>query len=121
MAFLNLHLSIDGFYCLDVHPNGVLRECGDKTTQNYCCTLVIRGFASVGIIALVDEATGYQYERPRKDLEEYLKKVLSEGLRRWVRTFLGDYFKHLCRLKGVQLRPDMKLPHLYGEELHLGY
>lgn len=76
--------------------------------------ILIRGFASVGIIALVDEATGYQYERPRRDLEEYLKKFLAEGLRRWVRTFPGDYFKHLCRLKGVQLRPDMKLPQYFG-------
>jgi P63C domain len=76
--------------------------------------ILIRGFAAIGIIALVDEATGYQYERPRRDLEEYLKKFLSESLRRWVRTFPGDYFKHLCRLKGVQLRPDMKLPQYFG-------
>lgn len=76
--------------------------------------ILIRGFASVGIIALVDEATGYQYDRPRRDLEEYLKKFLSESLRRWVRTFPGDYFKHLCRLKGIQLRPDMKLPQYFG-------
>jgi hypothetical protein len=75
---------------------------------------LIRGFASVGIIALVDEATGYQYDRPRKDLEEYLKKFLSDSLRRWVRTFPGDYFKHLCRLRGVQLRPDMRLPQYFG-------
>jgi hypothetical protein len=76
--------------------------------------ILIRGFASIGIIALVDEATGYQYERPRRELEEYLKKFLAEGLRRWVRTFPGDYFYHLCRLKGVQLRPDMKLPQYFG-------
>jgi hypothetical protein len=55
-----------------------------------------------------------QYDRPRRDLEEYLKKFLSDSLRRWVRTFPGDYFKHLCRLKGVQLRPDMKLPQYFG-------
>jgi len=76
--------------------------------------ILIRGFASVGIIALVDEATGFQYDRPRRDLEEYLRKFLSESLRRWVRTFPGDYFKHLCRLKGVPLRPDMKLPQYFG-------
>jgi len=76
--------------------------------------ILIRGFASVGIIALVDEATGFQYDRPRRDLEEYLSKFLSESLRRWVRTFPGDYFKHLCRLKGVILRPDMKLPQYFG-------
>jgi len=59
--------------------------------------VLIRGFADVGIIALVDEATGFQYDRPRRDLEEYLSKFLSEALRKWVRTFPGDYFKHLCR------------------------
>ncbi len=76
--------------------------------------ILIRGLASVGIIALVDEATGFQYDRPRRDLEEYLEKFLSESLRRWVRTFPGDYFKHLCRLRNVPLRPDMKLPQYFG-------
>lgn len=76
--------------------------------------LLIRGLAHVGIIALIDEATGFQYERPRRDLEEYLKKFMSETLRRWVRTFPADYFKHLCILRGVELRPDMKLPQYFG-------
>jgi hypothetical protein len=76
--------------------------------------ILIRGFAAVGIIALVDEATGFQYDRPRRDLEEYLKKFLSDALRRWVRTFPGDYFKHLCRLKGIPSRTDMKLPQYFG-------
>jgi len=78
------------------------------------CDVLMRALAGVAIVALVDEATGYQYERPRRQLEEYLAKFLSEGLRRWVRTFPGDYFKHLCRLKKVQLRPDMKLPQYFG-------
>lgn len=72
--------------------------------------ILIRGLAAVGIIALVDEATGFQYDRPRRDLEEQLKRFLSENLRRWVRTFPTDYFKHLCRLRNVPMRPDMKLP-----------
>lgn len=77
--------------------------------------LLMRGLAHVGVIALVDEATGYQYERPRKELEEQLKKYLSESLRKWVRTFPADYFKHLCRLRGVELRPDMRLPQYFGK------
>lgn len=76
--------------------------------------LLQHGFSTVGIIALVDEATGYQYERPRRDLEQYLKKFLADSLVRWARTFPNDYFKHLCRLKGVQLRPDMRLPQYFG-------
>lgn len=78
------------------------------------CEALVRAFAKVGIIALVDEATGFQYDRPRRDLEEQLKKYLSESLRRWVKTFPADYFKHLCRLRGVELWPDMKLPQYFG-------
>ena len=76
--------------------------------------ILTRGLAHVGIIALVDEATGFQYDRPRRELEDYLKKFLSDSLRRWVRTFPADYFKHLCRLRGVELRADMKLPQYFG-------
>jgi hypothetical protein len=76
--------------------------------------VLIRGLAAVGIIALVDEATGFQYDRPRRDLEEQLSKFLSENLRRWVSTFPSDYFKHLCRLRGVEVRQDMKLPQYFG-------
>jgi hypothetical protein len=76
--------------------------------------ILMRALAHVGIIALIDEATGFQYERPRRDLEEQLKRFLSEELRRWVKTFPADYFKHLCRLRGVELRADMKLPSYFG-------
>ena len=76
--------------------------------------MLIRGLAHVGIIALVDEATGFQYERPRRELEEQLKRFISESLRKWVRTFPPDYFKHLCRLRGVEFRPDMRLPQYFG-------
>lgn len=77
--------------------------------------IMMRALAYVGIIALVDEATGYQYDRPRRDLEEQLKQFLSEDLRRYARTFPADYFKHLCRLRGVEVRHDMKLPQYFGK------
>jgi P63C domain len=78
------------------------------------CEILQSGLARVGIIALVDEATGFQYDRPRRDLEEQLKRFLSDSLRRWVRTFPADYFKELCRLRNVELRHDMKLPSYFG-------
>ncbi len=92
---------------------GVLRENQKHIAKQ--CEVLMRGFARVGITALVDEATGFQYDRPRRDLEEQLKKFIAESLRKWVRTFPADYFKHLCRLRGVELRPDMKLPQYFGQ------
>lgn len=94
------------------------REGALKKSQEHiaaACEILQSGLARVGIIALIDEATGFQYDRPRRDLEEYLKTFLSESLRRWVRTFPADYFKHLCRLRGVELKADMKLPQYFGK------
>jgi hypothetical protein len=76
--------------------------------------ILLRGFAHVGIRALIDEATGFQYVRPRRELEEQLKEFLSEKLVRYASGFPPDYFKHLCRLRGVELRPDMRLPQYFG-------
>lgn len=78
------------------------------------CEMLLRAFAKVGIVALVDEATGYQYVRQRDALDRLLEEFLSEELRRWVKTFPGSYFRELCRLRGVQFRPDMRLPPYFG-------
>lgn len=97
---------------LDARNDGVLgprmKLIADKAD------ILLRGFARVGIIALIDEATGYQYERDRKALEEYLAEFLSEELRRWVRTFPKEYFREMCRLRNAVYRPDMKLPPYFG-------
>ena len=42
------------------------------------CEILIRGFARVGITALVDEDTGYQYERERDALQSILKAYINE-------------------------------------------
>jgi len=45
------------------------------------CEILLRAFAKIGIIALVDEATGYQYERERFELQKILKLfVLKDKL-----------------------------------------
>lgn len=78
------------------------------------CEVLVRSFAKVGIIALVDEATGYQYIRQRDALEELLEEILSDELRRWVKAFPAAYFKELCRLRNIPYRGDMKLPQYVG-------
>lgn len=67
------------------------------------CEILVRGFARVGIIALVDEATGYQEDRARDALAEILKKFISEELRKWVKTFPDQYFRQLARLRNIHL------------------
>jgi len=40
------------------------------------CDILVRGFARIGIIALIDEATGYQAFRSRQALEKILDEFL---------------------------------------------
>ena len=97
---------------LKARDAGALSESQLKVAAK--ADILMRGLATVGIIALVDEATGYQYERPQKELEAQLRTFLSESLVRYASGFPHDYLKHLCRLKGVELRPDMRLPQYFG-------
>jgi hypothetical protein len=54
--------------------------------------------AKVGLIALIDEATGYQYERPFDALEFKLKLFLTEEMRKWDKTFPDDLWVQFGRL-----------------------
>jgi hypothetical protein len=49
--------------------------------------ILVRGLAQVGIIALVDEATGYQEVRQRDALIRILETFVDKELQAWVRTF----------------------------------
>jgi hypothetical protein len=69
----------------------------------------LRACAKVGIIALVDEATGYQAVRPLDDLQFKLKLFLVEEMRKWDKTFpdqLWEQFGRLTNWKGsIHARP----------------
>ena len=62
--------------------------------------LLIRGLAEVGIVALVDEATGYQDVRTRRALQEILDAYLLKELAAWAKRFPDDFYKEIFRLRG---------------------
>ncbi len=66
------------------------------------CEILVRGLATVGVIALVDEATHYQEDRARDALEEILRNFISEELLKWVKTFPDEFYRQLFRLKNWQ-------------------
>ncbi len=70
------------------------------------CELLLTGLANLGIDALVDEATGFQYVRTRDALQRLLEQYVSRELARWERTFEMDFYRHLYRLKGWQFNPS---------------
>lgn len=72
-----------------------------KTQQKFAkaCDLIMRGLAHVGIIALVDEATGYQASRDREALQAILDKFLSDQLAAWAKRFPDEFYRQMFRLR----------------------
>ena len=78
------------------------------------CEILIRGFARVGIIALVDEATGYQEIRSRKALAEILEKFIAEELQPWTKTFPYEFYRQIFRLHRWPGPDGVKRPSIIG-------
>jgi len=70
------------------------------------CEILVRSFAKVGIIALVDEATGYQYDREKLELQSILKTFISAEILKWQETFQLSFYKEIFRLWGVPFTPE---------------
>jgi hypothetical protein len=77
--------------------------------------LLVRGFARVGIIALVDEATGYQQDRARDVPAKILEGFIAKELQPYLPTFPLDYFKEIFSLRGLQFpEGSVKRPQYFG-------
>ena len=82
---------------LKARDSGVLMKNQLRFAQ--ACDILIRGFAHVGIIALVDEATGYQEVRDRLALQEILDKYLRKEFAAWAKCFPEEFYWHIYRLR----------------------
>jgi hypothetical protein len=56
--------------------------------------------AKTGIIALIDEATGYQETRERDALRRILDKFLRVEFAAWAKRFPDEFYREIFRLKG---------------------
>ncbi len=63
------------------------------------CDVLIRGLATVGIIALVDEATGYQELRDRNALNKILEQYLLAERAKWAKRFPDEFYREIFRLR----------------------
>lgn len=85
--------------------------------------VVLAACAKVGIIALIDEATGYQYERAQTALQMKLRLYLEEEMRQWEKTFPDELWEQFGRLTNWR-GSITKRPKYWGKlvmELVYGY
>jgi P63C domain len=104
------------------------RDAGALTTDRQIemskrCGAFLAACANVGLIALIDEATGYQYERAEDALRVKLRAFLEEEMRPWEKTFPDELWLEFGRLTGWQGPVNLR-PKYWGKlvmELVYGY
>lgn len=69
------------------------------------CEILVRGFARVGIVALVDEATGFSLERDKANLAKILEAFVAKEIQPYIKTFPSDYYEQLFKLYGLPYPP----------------
>lgn len=87
-----------------------------KSQENMgkACDILIRALAHVGIIALVDEATGYQDTRARDALAKILEAFVAKELQPYMSKFPPDFYRELFRLRGLPYNGSAKRPRYIG-------
>jgi hypothetical protein len=96
------------------------REARELTTDRQLATaqiaeIIMRGLAHVGIIALVDEATGFQRDRAKDALSKILEAFIAKELRPYVQTFPAEFYDNMFRLRGLEFpRSSVRRPQYFG-------
>jgi hypothetical protein len=98
---------------LSARESGALRA--DQMHIAKQCEILVRGFARVGIIALIDEATGFQRDRAKDALARILEAFIAKELQPWLKTFPSDFYQEMFRLRGMDYSSDtVQRPRYFG-------
>lgn len=97
---------------LKARRDGVLAQKQDKLAIK--AEILQSSFAKVGMIALIDEATGFQKDRKHDALRLLLSKYIAEGLQKWLHTFPDSFFTELDKLYKNEPTTSRNRPRYYG-------
>lgn len=79
------------------------------------CVAIAEALAKTGEIALIDEATGYQYHREPDALQDLIGRLIREHCADWERRFHPDYYASLFRLFGWTYKGQAQRPAVIGQ------
>ena len=111
--FLSDHLKICKAYVM-ADNRGILNENQSAIAKRLLH--IMSAFAKVGIVALVDEITGYQKEREEDELQKILSKYISAEFLEWTKRFPDEFYEQIFRLKEWgEFQTHHKMPQIVGK------
>jgi len=87
------------------------------TQENFAIRAEIlqSALSEIGIVALVDEATGFQYSRKYDALRLLLEQYINDGMQKWVRRFPDKFFEELDKIYDNPKTTSRTRPQYYGK------
>jgi len=70
--------------------------------------------SEIGIVALVDEATGFQHSRQYDALRLLLAQYINDGIQKWLKRFPDDFFIQLDKIYNNPITTSRTRPQYYG-------
>ncbi|MBI5374132.1 MAG: hypothetical protein HZA77_01780 [Candidatus Schekmanbacteria bacterium] len=77
--------------------------------------IIIRSSAKIGIIALVDEATGYIKDKKKEEYRELFKEFIRQECREWEKEFPDQFFDVLYMLYNLRRLYKNKHPQFFSK------
>lgn len=88
---------------LKARDDGVLTVGQRKIAR--VADIILRACAKVGIIALIDEATGYDKFKRKHEYQLKVQAFIADDLQEWARMFPEEFWFELARLEHIHYHP----------------
>jgi len=92
---------------VDASRDNVFTSEKQKETAQRMYT-IMTAFAKVGLVAIIDEITGFQYDREKDSLQKILSAYISSELLPWTERFPKDFYTQMFRLKKWNLNGNKR-------------
>ncbi len=92
---------------------GVLQK--QQSAIAHRCRLILASLTRIGLIALIDEATGYQKKRDADELQRILTAYLLPEHRPWLQVVPEEFTNEIYRVYDWQRKPQNRGPRYAGK------
>ncbi len=103
-------------YCKAILEARSMGYMETKAAKGYAlsCEAFIIGCAKVGIIAMIDEATGYIEDKAKTEYIEKFKEFIREEMREWEKEFPDQFFDMIYKIYGLE-KKGANHPQFFGK------
>lgn len=97
---------------IQAQNDGILHDSQKNLAKR--ASVIVNAFAKTGVIAVIDEATGYQTFRKKDALRLIVEAYIIEEARKWMKEFPDEFFVELDRIYNNPMTSPQKRPKYYG-------